>query len=101
MGRALTSGLSDAFQKESESVRLSSGKSTDLAAGSDHQLAPLREPRADTPSGRWAASAFSTKGASQARLLPLLHGGASPATAQRKPEDSSVKSVSHTEKDAV
>ena len=101
MGTVLTLGLSDAFQKESESVRLSSGKSADVAAGSDHQLAQLRELRADTPSGRWAASPSSPKGASQARLLPLLHGGASPATAQRKPEDSSVKSVSHTEKDAV
>lgn len=46
-------GFSDAFQKESGSVRLSCGKSADLGgAGSDHRLTQRGEPWADTPSGR-------------------------------------------------
>lgn len=85
--RKMCKGLSDAFQKESESVTLSNRKSTDLGAASGHRLPQLREPLADTPSGRWAASPSSPEGASQARLLPLLHGGASAATAGREPED--------------
>lgn len=47
-------GFSDAFQKESGSVRLSYGKSADLGGGggSDHWLAQRGEPWADAPSGR-------------------------------------------------
>lgn len=71
--------LSDAFQKESESVTLSNRKKHSLGAASGHRLPQLRSRWRTPHPGRWAASPSSPEGL-QARLLPCCTEG-SAATA--------------------